>query len=727
MAARQEGKSKTVEVGEPSVLEGAVPRAILSGLPSAESVRETLAKISEPIFVRPLESTLWGLRYHHGAPVEYTDADHLRFQAEFRRDLTAMIQRLQNLKIHLAGDYCAGSLRSERSTISRDDDPPTIKKLNKILDKNSGEKRTDLSKREMRQAISLYNRLVPEALALMPSLPLKGGERALIRETVMTLRFGKVLDAEFIEQLDPILLRINRLSADLLNVSRAPLLFDVGELGGFHEHKLKTAWDEYRAIIKQLSSIYEQRSWFSPAYGGTHDLQQGPKQGSIQPQISDYQRWSIDSVRGFERQLLKTYFGERDYFDRVECTLTNSGMSAFLTGLDILRDDWERRGYRRRRTAPHVLTTGSIYFEVDSAVDKFCDRMKAKKKVVNPADTDAVIKRIKKDLPDIVFTTPLSNEFKQTTFDLGKLFRALCDPEWIESVRSRMAPNGFVKQHLTIVIDNTQLGPVASWKAFPFRHLPNFVRIIAFDSLVKFGQDGLDLGSAGLATCIGESLQGEFKRAARANAVGIAELTLHRLMLTNSRDQLLHKFRRHHRNTCLLAQELSTIASADGYLRQVHHASLPSHPQHKEFKENRIFAGGLFTLELKSDFRDSLRVGGLRDFEFELQATAAGFEKLIVHFAREAGVEINVGSSFGFNKTRIAVYKHLGTPISGSTLEPMIPHLRIAPGTENIKDIKLIGAAIRRASEVFNQALAEGDLLVLLRELANKKAVLYRL
>lgn len=94
-----------------------------------------------------------------------------------------------------------------------------------------------------------------------------------------------------------------------------------------------------------------------------------------------------------------------------------------------------------------------------------------------------------------------------------------------------------------------------------------------------------------------------------------------------------------------------------------------------------MMAGGLFTVGFNHRHVDRPRKYGIQEYESNLKVLALGFEKLVVHLAKEADVEINVGSSFGFNNTRIALYEHYGEKVEGSTVRPLLPHLRIAPGT----------------------------------------------
>ncbi len=679
--------------------------ALLSGLPSSERVRDQLLHLSSSSKVETPTNTFL---YPQGLPLPYTEEAHQIFLSEFRQDTHAMIERLLLIKIHVAHDICRGS----HFVPTKDNDyfanePVRIRQLRQLCmrdtDHNASQD-TDAS-----SILALYNSLVPERLKLQALRPPDPSMKAAMRSAVSEFTSSLETKEEFKQQLDLILFAVNRALSRLHTMCKAPLLFDLAGANSTHEQALKQSWNDYRLIVKQLSSLYERDSWFSPSSQGTSERQVGPKQGSITAMVTDYQRWAISLSETFARDLQRSRIRDEGVFPRIESTLTSSGMAALNSILDFLQTDWVNQSQQSRRQAPHVVSLGDIYFEVEGAISAFCSNLGAKHRVLDPGDQTKIINHIKKHLPDIIVASPLTNSFHQRTLDLTTIFKSLSDTEWLDSTRSRLFHEcGYPKRYLTFLIDNTMLGPTASWLRYRFGTLPAFVRILSFESLIKFGQDGLDLTSAGLVTRIGESVQGDFMRVFRKRAYSISELSLHRLTLTHSDTRLRSKIERHSRNTDILAKELQEIASSDTYIQSVTHPHARNHLSRPAHGDSTDLAGGLLALELKSDFAQLRTATRLREHEATLNRLAHSFESLVLYYAKDLGVEVHVGSSFGFNSTRIAVYYHLGKPFGKDRLEPLIPHLRIAPGTENIKDALLFAAAIRRANEVFSQALRNG-------------------
>jgi cystathionine beta-lyase/cystathionine gamma-synthase len=694
-----------------------LPPVLAQGLPTQEGIRDTLRELSAPLAVKLSIFPFSYLVVPQGELTRYTENDHRRFGVEFQRDLTEMMMRLQRLKLHIAGDLSSGSSYNPRSSrLGGEDDDSRIQKI-RALAYVSDNNTEPLSKSKSKELVRLYNEVVSEPLRLLPELPLGTAEQKILWDISFKFTARCELPEQYREQLEVVLGVINREQRQLRRVTDTPLLFGHADTGISYEETLSNAWKEYRLLVKQLSGLYERHSWFSPAYDGTHDLQQGPKQGEIAPKLSDYQRWSMAETKKLEIELGRAYMGKRAFQERVDSALTSSGLSAFESILRFLAHESTAYLFQEKRKVSRVFTTTDIYFEIDQAIATFCTAHGAKQTSLNPVDSDRVIRRIKRELPDVVVTAPLSNSFQQSTFNISKLLRELSNPEWIESVQHRMQKHGRVERYLTLVIDNTLQGPAAEWKNFNFGKLPRFVRVASFESLIKFGEDGLDVAPAGLATCIGEYFGHEFKKTGRSSTATISESTLHRLRLIHSTQQLKHKIIRHHHNTNLLATELGRVAAPDGYITKVTHPSVPSHPQHAEYVENRFMAGAVFSVALNHNYSGAPKKYEFKDFETNVRFVAQGFEKLIVHLAREANVELNVGSSFGFNNTRISLYEHFGEKVPRSTVRPLITHLRIAPGTETVKDVKVIAAVIGRANEIFSYAYKMGRLGTICQQL----------
>lgn len=165
----------------------------------------------------------------------------------------------------------------------------------------STESPAPLSKSKSIKLVTLYNDLVPESLRLSRELPLGIAEQQIIWHTSFKFTGQGDIPARLREQLEGVLSTVNREQRSLRDITSEPRLFGYTETGISHEHALARAWKEYRVLVKQLSGIHEQHSWFSPAYRGSHEIQKGPMQGDVVAKMSDYQRWSMSPTKDLER------------------------------------------------------------------------------------------------------------------------------------------------------------------------------------------------------------------------------------------------------------------------------------------------------------------------------------------------------------------------------------------------------------------------------------------
>jgi len=335
-------------------------------------------------------------------------------------------------------------------------------------------------------------------------------------------------------------------------------------------------------------------------------------------------------------------------------------------------------------------------------------------------------------MPDAVFVAPMTNMFGMKVAEIGRLLEALCDPQ-LTAARSGQAlppPDGCVRA-LYVVIDNTTLGRLARWQDFNFARLPDFVKILSFESLVKHGQDGQDLAPAGLVVAIGKGL-GCVLRSVREQVGSMpAEISVRRLEHTPDSEMLDRRMRRHSRNTSLLCRNLQDVCRKSSFFREVNHPFLENHPQHRVARRELRDAGAIFTVRFNLDFMRcytehpaseaegrTVQAAAKRDYQDFALLIAKAYLKLVVELARRSDLELNAGSSFGFNSTRIVIYTRQLPP--GEEADPHYqrePYLRVAPGIENVKDMKILLAVLKRASEIFMEAVSQRRILALSTEI----------
>jgi cystathionine beta-lyase/cystathionine gamma-synthase len=218
-----------------------------------------------------------------------------------------------------------------------------------------------------------------------------------------------------------------------------------------------------------------------------------------------------------------------------------------------------------------------------------------------------------------------------------------------------------------VVVDATGTADTAAVLAPP---RPANVRAIAFESLTKFAQFGLDRVTAGMI--VTDLATGDGLDTLREHlGTNIADASSHAIP-TPDRRRLDRRLRRIGRNAERLAARLAETTVAG-----VVHPSSPGHPQHG-LAAAMPFRGGWLALRL---------VGRLASPDVEDAFVAYALEE-----ARVRRVGLAAGASFGLDVCRI--YR-IGRAASATP-----SFVRIAPGIEHRVDVERLGdaftAALRR-------------------------------
>jgi hypothetical protein len=82
-------------------------------------------------------------------------------------------------------------------------------------------------------------------------------------------------------------------------------------------------------------------------------------------------------------------------------------------------------------------------------------------------------------------------------------------------------------------------------------------------------------------------------------------------------------------------------------------------------------------------------------------------KNLIVTLAAEAKLNVVEGTSFGFDYTRLALYSEPSSLYRPNFSQgySQREYLRVAPGQESMRDIKLLGAIFQRTEEILTHVL----------------------
>ncbi len=407
--------------------------------------------------------------------------------------------------------------------------------------------------------------------------------------------------------------------------------------------------DLLRSFQGVSGALLAASGWQSPSFLAAKHSQAGLETGTITGTVNDYKRdqhW--DELR-YEQAFVKEYIDSALRFTPF-AFVTASGMAAFTTIIATLLDDPTCNG--------PVLIGASSYFEnIQIAQLYFPGRVI----LVDEMDTEAIVEVIRVHKPSVLFLDTMCNAVTMAAPDLATLI-----PRIVQVLESP----------LTLVLDAT--GTSMTYQILNDIPLLNIkLQIIVFESLLKFHQYGMDRVSGGI---MWRTAMSPFPLFGRRMHIGTNLVDASVLSLPWPNRLLLKKrLHRHHRNATMIATALDLHANSTRRtaLKNVVYPGLPNHPAYAWMK-NRDFHGAFLVIVLKEQHRKT--------------ATHMKFLEYAVEEARNRGVELIAGSSFGLSKTRV----YLTALRATGTTEPF---LRISAGTETVVEIEKIIAALTRALE----------------------------
>ncbi|MEK7632838.1 MAG: PLP-dependent transferase [Patescibacteria group bacterium] len=407
--------------------------------------------------------------------------------------------------------------------------------------------------------------------------------------------------------------------------------------------------DTVRSLQGISGALLAASGWQSPSFLAAKHSQAGLETGTITGTINDYKRdqhW--DELR-YEQAFVKEYVDSPLRLTPF-AFVTASGMAAFTTIVATLLDDPTCKG--------PVLIGASSYFEnIQIAQLYFPGRVI----FVDEMNAEAILEAIRVHKPSVLFLDTMCNAVTMAVPDLSALIPRI--------VQVLDAP-------LTLVIDATGTSVTHQiLKDVPLLNIK--LHIIVFESLLKFHQYGMDRVSGGI---MWRTAMSPFPLFGRRMHIGTNLVDASVLSLPwPNRSVLERRLRRHHRNTTMIATAFDVHTGSDRRtaLERVVYPGLPSHPAYSWMKD-RDFHGAFFVIVLKERYRKA--------------ATYMRFLEYAVEEARNRGVELIAGSSFGLSKTRV----YLTALRATGTTEPF---LRVSAGTETVIEVEKIISALTRALE----------------------------
>jgi cystathionine beta-lyase/cystathionine gamma-synthase len=728
------------------------------GLPSLEQINDQVLRLSGAVKLKKKKGSsdyLDDLAFARSRQIEHVKtADYEKYKDEFQEDVEDLQLRFMRLKIRLLTPYIRYTLHTaleESKDYQEKDKSLGARLIDMIYEEDNKYKGITGG---LRQAVLLkkINQYLPEEYRFNPDQEIALWDLDMLRTMVYSGRFGeKLLDEKEKQPLEALLNQVCHWEDVLGGTTQQQELALGNNSKGINEERIAEVWGGYRQLLKEIANLEERESWFSPTYGSSGKGQTGKNQESARLR-TDYQRFKMTEIETLESSLEHHYFRGKSDFSRTGCVLFNNGMNA-LEAIMIHVDAAiaARQAFRRRRfkpikedkvasgsdiydheppikpPRPVVLLAKDLYFEAEGSVrDHYRNRRNIPVVEVDPTDEDNIVNQIKTKLPVAVFLNPMSNHFDMHVTKVKKILQDLIDDEsWHTSLYKY--PSDF---EINIIIDNSTLGRLAEWPTL--KMLSNFARIKIFclESLVKYAQDGQELVSAGMVVAMGEYAGSELSDIRARKGFMPTENAARRLKMVAMADMTDKRMARHSRNAMYVGKTLEKSAKIpNSIIGRIMYPGLESHPDYEAAKNEMTTAGGLLNVEMSWSFlehyqEDTLRRREINYYDITEKITEA-FIKLAVTLAKGGGVEINKGNSYGFNVTRLARYDRRAskeeiknTPgMQKRFSQRFLSYIRMAVGTENIKDIMLIATIMNRVNEIFAQAIADKQLFALMRKI----------
>ena len=389
--------------------------------------------------------------------------------------------------------------------------------------------------------------------------------------------------------------------------------------------------DLLRAEQALTAALVGAADWQSPSFLHSAVSAAGRQNGRIRAHWNDYKRDRHLDADAYERDYLAAMI---DGSAGLRALLTSCGMAAFTTILSFLSLEGKLDG--------HVIAGAGLYHESRLLLER---TLRNRIRFVDERDTPALLRAIDELNPSAIFLDSLSNTTWMPVPELAPV---------IERLRGT---------DTYLVVDNTCL----SVSCQPFALAGASVRLLVFESLLKYAQLGLDRANAGVVVAHADDAE-LLSRYREHLGTNVADVAVHALPAPD-RLVLERRLGRLQRNALLLATRLSERAPP---------AVTVVYPGLAPHSARRLpFRGGCVTIVLPGH-------------DPELRRERALVQAAVAEAARR-GVALLAGSSFGFDTTRIY--------LTAEGAERGVPFIRIASGTEHRLAVEPLAEALTAAVE----------------------------
>ena len=312
--------------------------------------------------------------------------------------------------------------------------------------------------------------------------------------------------------------------------------------------------DLLRAERALTAGLVAAADWQSPSFLHSTMPAAGRQRGRIQAHWNDYKRDRHLDGEELERRWVAEMV---DGPPGLRALLTTCGMAALTTVLSFLTMEGQLGG--------PVLVGAGVYHETRLLLER---AMPGRVRIVDERDTQGLLRTIEELNPSAIFLDALSNTKWMPVAEL---------PPLIDHLRHS-------ETHL--VIDNTGLSVFSQ----PFALADESVRLIVFESLLKYAQLGLDRANAGVIVARGEVAEAlsEYREHLGTN---VADVAVHAVP-SPDRGVLERRLERLGRNALVLASHLRD--RVDGAVEIVYPGL--ACPASVAAASGRVFSGGCLSI-----------------------------------------------------------------------------------------------------------------------------------
>lgn len=419
------------------------------------------------------------------------------------------------------------------------------------------------------------------------------------------------------------------------------------------EEELQDFYDIYRYLLSFLASTSTRLEWQSVSF-----------ESSKRPEIFLKKEFDYKGTLGYKRVHYPALFEYEDWIlekyinapakENLCCFVTNSGQGAFITAYEVISkfilDENDK-----------ILLSKMGYYETRWVVTK---SKGFKIKTFDLTDTETILEQILSEKPSLAILEPIYCEDTIRLIDLTKILKKLNEIKF--------------KSDLYLIIDASMLSGAV--EPFSIVNNPN-LHIFYIESLIKYRQYGLDKVNAGFIVAE-KKFRGKIITARASTGAILHNIDLETLPRI-SKSQYINRMIKISRNAKYLAESLQVFADRHPKLifKGIEYPGLKSHPDFK-IALNYPFLNGLFTFKLDEDY--------YKNFAIFLY-----FIKRLLENAKKKNVSVNHGTSFGFDRTRVAVADTEGGEFAN-------PFIRMSIGRETMKDIVILSDVLKETIlEVF--------------------------